>query len=152
MTFLLPFFCNKFVALQINSASFSQNTFPAQLSPADLCGVGTGTRPPHRGPLALPLLKCLRSRWTSHPPITKTQRQKATSELNDFQPPLWDLADQRGVREANREKDSRVEDIKREIKERERLASHSYSHCGPCRLNSYANRQLKVRRDNTKPT
>lgn len=24
--------------------------------------------------------------------------------------------------------------------------------CGPCCLNSYANRQLKVRRDNTKPT
>lgn len=24
--------------------------------------------------------------------------------------------------------------------------------CGPCRLNSYANKQLKVRRDNTKPT
>ena len=24
--------------------------------------------------------------------------------------------------------------------------------CGPCGLNSYGNRQLKVRRDNTKPT
>lgn len=30
-TFLLPFFRNKFVALQINSANFSQNTPPAQL-------------------------------------------------------------------------------------------------------------------------
>lgn len=56
---------------------------------------------------------------------------------------------------ARKEKDSRVKDIKRGVREGERdwlpLSIPIVVH-GPCRLNSYANRQLKVRRDNTKPT
>lgn len=72
------------------------------------------------GPLTLPFWKA--PEQVDFPfPNTKTERQKATSELNDFSPLLGlsGLAGSEGARR-ERETDLRVKDIKSEIKERER--------------------------------
>lgn len=85
------------------------------------------------------------------PPQTKKVKdKKATSELDDFQLPPWGLSGLAPSERKERLKSGRHKEGNK--KGRERLASYSYSHCGPCRLNGYANRQLKVRKDNTKPT
>lgn len=88
--------------------------------------------------------------------LSNTKQKKTKSHFSTQLLPaplgLSGLVRSEGTR---RETDSRVKDIKRKVRGREigfpffsiPIVGH-----GPCRLNSYANRQLKVRRDNTKPT
>lgn len=132
------------VPLETNSSKFfRRKIFWGRLHfpPMNLCGFG-GTRS-----------GCRSREQVDFPPSQHTKKvkdKKATSELDDFQLPLWGLSGLAPSERRERLKSGRHKEGNK--KGRERLASHSYSHCGPCRLNGYANRQLKVRKDNTKPT
>lgn len=145
----LPFFSHKCVSLwkQIPPNFSAENifgggsTFP-QWTFADSGGRARGAAPTWKA-----------REQVDFPPSQHTKKvkdKKATSELDDFQLPLWGLSGLAPSERRERLKSGRHKEGNK--KGRERLASHSYSHCGPCRLNGYANRQLKVRKDNTKPT
>lgn len=136
------------VPLETNSSKFFRRKYflgRLHFPPMNLCGFGGRARG------AAPTWKAREQ--VDFPPSQHTKKvkdKKATSELDDFQLPLWGLSGLAPSERRERLKSGRHKEGNK--KGRERLASHSYSHCGPCRLNGYANRQLKVRKDNTKPT